>query len=477
MADHVTIGCTADLSNAFTLAQHHLDKEFDSIQGITGVFDGMIPSGGSFPLNSGFAARTTTLAQQRLNHSQLNLWQPMVGLQENCDTSCDPPTTVVDFANAQHNWYRLMQIAYNSSVYCLTQLFADHLNIQENIAQVFKDLKMLSTDLLDEFARNNHIALAANRWMGYAPQDGSTPTLRLDDWHFATDVNGFTDTSVIILEAGVDPNFISLLSVQGMLNIIRDEGIRIHAFPASGAVPLVTDYLTFQELPLRDTNVRADNRFREPSLLNPSYAATTNYADYNLKNDYLALRYNYSPNDADYPGQTVLRRVNAWQNQPMSEGCWSNMSPSYRNASFQVSVMWAGSTFTKQVGMMPTSAGSGTSFNNPQMPFGGMNWVWKNEVNEVTPANQDRNKGYWRLVAQLSAKPVKFGQFGHVILHRRFPFTGITGTCATLAVTETGSVDCTNTCPPMDFFPPPLEDYTTCGCWNPGGLCPTPDEE
>lgn len=469
--EHITIACGQDISNAFTLAQHHLDKEFDAIEGITGVFEGMIPSGGSFPLNSGFAARTTTVAQQRLNYEQLNLWQPMVGLQEDCATTCEPPTEVVDFVNAGHKWYRLLQIAYNTKPYCLTQLFADHLNIQENIAQVFRDLKMLSMDLLDEFARNNHVTLAANRWMGYAPQDGTTPSLRLDDWHFATDANGFPDTSVIILEAGVDPRYISLLSVQGMLNIIRDEGIRIHAFPASGEVPLLTDYLTFQELPLRDTNVRADNRFREPGVLNPSYAATTKYADYNLKNDYLALRYNYSPNDSEFPGQTVLRRVNAWQSQQLSEGCWSNMSPNYRNASFQVSVLWAGSTFTKQIGAMPTSAGSGTSFNNPQMPFGGMNWVWKNEVNEVTPQNQDRNKGYWRLVAQLSAKPVKLGIFGHVILHRRFPLTGITGTCATLQTTVAGSVDCTNDCPAMDFFPPPLVEYETCGCWNPDGLC------
>lgn len=471
MADHITIGCGADVSNAFTLAQHDLDKNFMAIEGITGVFDDMIPDGGTFPINTGFAARVTTLVQQRLNFARLNLWQPMVGLQENCDTSCQPPTATVDFANAQHNWYRLQWIAYNSSVYCLTQMFADHLNIQEQIAQVFMDLKMLSIDLNDEFSRNNHVALAQNRWMGIAPSSGN-PRLTNDDWHFATDANGFADTSVIILEAGVDPAEISLLSVNGMLNVIRDRGTRIKTFPVNGDIPLVSDYLTFTDLPLRDTNTRADNRFRDPRALNQTYAETMNYNGFNLKPDQFALRYNYSPDDPDYPGQTVLRRVNPWQDEALSEGCGSVDSEDYENASFQISILWGGSTFKRQIGAMPASAGSGTVWNNPQVPWNGMNWVWHNEVNEVTPQNMDRNLGFWRLVSERAAKPVDYGKRGHIILHRRFPFTGITGTCAALSTTSSGSVDCANTCPAMDFFPPPLEEYTTCGCYNPDGVCP-----
>lgn len=471
MPEAITIGCASELSNFFTVAQHNLSRDFQHISGIEGVFDQMIPDAGSFPLNSGFAARVTTLAQQRLNYDRLNLWQPMVGLQENCDTSCQPPTEVIDTANAQHDWYRLQWIAYNSGVYCLTQLFADKLNVQESIAQVFMNLKTLSVDLNDEFARVNHVGLANNRWMGYAPADGSTPSLRFDDWHFATGANGQVDTSVIILEAGVNPNYIALLSVQGMLNIIRDRGTRIKTFPVDGEIQLLSDYLTFQELPLRDTNVRADNRFRAPAVLNPDYASTLSYAGYRLKADQFAMRYNYYPNHPDYAGQTVLVRVNPWQNQPLSEGCWSDESPEYENASFQLSIPWGGSTFQRQTGAMPASAGSGTSFNNPQVPWNGMNWVWKNEVNEVTPCNQDRNLGYWRMVAERAAKPVDFGKRGHVILHRRFPFTGITGTCATLSTPGVGSYDCELTCHAMDFFPPAIEEYTLCGGWNENGVC------
>lgn len=474
MAEHITIACPADIGNAFVRAQHNLSKEFMHIEGISGIFDDAIPDAGTFPMNSGFAARVTTLGQQRLNFERLNLWQPMVGLQENCDTSCQPPTANVSFANDQENWYRLFQIAYNTEVYCLTQLFADKLNIQDNIAQVMMNLKSLSIDLNDEFARNNHVGLAQNRWMGIASAT-ATPALTKNQWQFATDANGFVDTSVIILDAGVDPNEISLLSVAGYLNNIRDNGIRIKTFPANGEIPIYTDYLTFEDLPLRDTNVRADNRFRAPGVLNPEYAATTRYAGYQLRNDFFALRYRYSPDDPDYVGQTVLRRVNAWKDERLTNGCMSDTSDEYQNADFQVSVLWGGSTFERQIGAMPKTAGSGTMFDNPTMPWNGMNWVWFNEVNEVTPANQDRNLGYWRLVTQRAAKPKDFGKRGHIALHRRFTFNGITGVCATLNTDAGGSTDCTNTCPAFDFFPPPLEEYTTCGCYNPDASC-TVDE-
>lgn len=468
--DNITIGCGADISNLFTLAQHELSSEFQNIEGITGVFDDMIPDGGEFPLNSGFAARVTTLGQQRLNYARLNLWQPMVGLQENCDISCQPPVETLNLGNEQDTWYRLFWISYNTEPYCLTQLFADKLNVEANIAQVFMDLKKLSIDLNDEFARNNHAALSYNRWMGIAPTTGS-PSLQKNTWNFATDSNGFTDTSVIILDAGVNPDEIALLSVNGFLNRIRSRGTRMKTFPVNGEVPIVSDYDTFSDLPLRDTNVRADNRYRAPSVLSPTYADTLSYGGYNLKADELALRYNYSENDPDYPGQTVLRRVNAWEDTPITNGAFSNESEDYENASFQVSFAWGGSTFKRQIGAMPKTAGSGTSFANPTMPWNGMNWRWLNEVNEVTPQNMDRNLGFWRLVAERAARPDRFGFNGHAILHRRFPYTGITGTCAELSVTGAAGYYPAS-CPPMDFFPPPLVEYTTCGCWNDDGTCP-----
>jgi hypothetical protein len=67
--------------------------------------------------------------------------------------------------------------------------------------------------------------------------------------------------------------------------------------------------------------------------------------------------------------------------------------------------------------------------------------------------------------------PIEFGYRGNVILHRLFPNRGITRSCQTLGVNTAGSPDCTNTCPPLDFFPPALVERFTCGGFNPDGVC------
>jgi len=467
-----TIGCVADLSNHFSVGQYHLDDIFRDLNGESGVWEGMVPDGGRFPVGSGFAARTTTLAQQRLSYEDLNLWQPMVGLQADCAVTCDPPTKTVDPGNANHQWYRLMNIAYNTQPYCLESMFSAALDLPGQIRQIYKDLMYIRTDVMDEFYRNNYVALSAFQWMAYDPpanQVGS-PALLQSQWQFATDANGFADTKYIILDPTVNPNNIGLLSTD-ILNRIRNYGIPMGTFPKKGQIKLITDYETFSNLPLYDTNRREDNRFRAATVLNPEYVATTSYAGYELVDDPFQLRYNWTLTDPAYP-QGVLKRVYQWTNQAISEGCFSQTSQEYIDADFCLNIPFSDrdEVFVMQSGEQPLSAGSGVNFADPASPWNGT-WRWVNEVNEVTPCNQDRNKGYWRMVLKKAAKPVLFGQRGHVLLSRRYPLRGITRSCATLQVSTSGSIDCTNTCPAQDFYPPALISRFTCGGWNSGGNC------
>jgi len=424
----------------------------------------MIPDGGAFPVGSGFAARTTTMAPQRLTFSQLGNFRDMVGLQNDCTVSCDPPTTVLEFANADHKWYRLGFMAFNTKPYCLESMWGDALNLAENIQAIFTSLKHVTMDVMDEFSRNNHAAISAFRWLGKVADDG-TQSLERQKWRFATDANGNVDTTYIILDSTIDPNDISVLTVGGLLNRIRNQGTYIGTFPKDGMVPVVTDYETFSELPLYDTNVRADNRFRSPGVLNPSYAATTEYANYNLRNDPFTMRYYWTTSEPGYPSG-VLKRVDVWADNAMSEGCFSNVSQDYENADFMVSFPFSKPTFKIQNGMQPTSAPGGVNFAATAAPWRGA-WRWLNEINEITPCNVDRNKGFWRGVFKLAAKPVESGLRGHAVLHRRFPFRGITKVCRDLGTPVGGSVDCTLTCPPLDHYPPALVDRFTCGSWNP----------
>lgn len=463
MAEPITISCQSDINQLLIRGQHTLGRDFKYIDGYDGVWNGLIPDGGRFPVGSGFAAQVNNIFQQRLNFSTLNIWQPMVGLQADCAVSCDPPVTQLNFGNGDRVWYRLMNGSYNTQPYCLESLWADALNLEANIQAIYRNLKHVTMDTMDEFYRNNHAAITANNWMGYVENSGTQKLLK-QQWRFATDADGNVDTTYIILNSTVNPNNISLLTVGGLLNRIRNFGIPVGTFPVDGNIDLITDYETFSQLPLYDTNVRADNRFRQPTVLNPAYKATTEYAGWQLKNDPFALRYFWTTTEPGYPNG-VLKRVNQWANEALSQGCWSNTSTDYEDADFMVSFPWGGSTYVTQNGEQPMSAPGGVNFADPASPWNGI-WRWVNEVNEVTPCNQDRNKGYWRAVFKKAAKPVESGVRGHAVLHRRFPFTGVTKVCRTLGAPTAGSAACEYTCAPLDNYPPTLTDIFTCGSWN-----------
>lgn len=462
MPDDIAINCAADIANLFTRAQHDLSKSFDAIEGLDPVWDsGKIPDAGAFPLNSGFAARVTVLGQQRLSFTNLNLWKNMVGLQPDCVTSCDPPTTTLNQANADHKWYRLMHVSYNTVPYCLESMFAESLNLEEQIAQIFWNLKHVTMDLMDEFYRNNHAAITKNRWNGY--DDGATQSLQKGNWRFASNADGDVDTTYIILDPTISPDNLAVLSIP-LLNRIRNRGIYVAAFPKTGMIPLVTDYETFQDLPLYDTNTRADNRHRAPDKLNPAFASIQEYGNFSLDEDPFSLRYYWTETEPGYP-DGVLKRIDHWSSLAFSEGCMSDISDDYENADFQVSFPWGKPAFHLQSGEQPLSAGSGVTFADPASPWNGM-WRWVNGINEITPCNVDLNKGFWRMVAKKAARPFNNGLLSHSVLHRRFPFRGITKSCKPLGTPAGGSVDCALTCPPLDHYPPALVDVFTCGAWN-----------
>ncbi len=475
MPDISTIGCAGDISNHFSLAQHFLEPIRKKLNGRVGTWEGMVPDGGRFPVGSGFAARVTTLAQQRLGYQDLNLWQDMVGLQTDCAVTCDPPVKVLNPGNANHQWYRLMNVSYNTQPYCLESMFSAAFDLDQQIEQIYKDLFMVRADVMDEFSRNNQVGLSAFRWLGYDPVSaGQSPSLIQNQWQFATDANGNVDTTYIVLAPTVDPNNIAIPS-SDILNRIRNYGIPMGTFPEEGMIRLVTDYETFSNIPLYDTNRREDNRFRAPTQLSPDYVSTTEYAGYKLKNDIFMLRYNWVTNDPAYPAG-VLKRVYQWSNQQISEGCFSQTSQAYIDADFCLIIPWSemDSVYEMQNGEQPLSAGSGVNFAATASPWDGT-WRWINEINEVTPCNVDRNKGFWRMVLKKAAKPIMFGQRGHVLLSRRFPLRGVTRSCATLQTTVgAGSADCTNNCPAMDFFPPSLVERYSCGGWNESGTCALP---
>lgn len=457
MPDLIDICGPDGIRNFFTRAQHNLGERFTHLDPVMGIWDGKIKDLGAFPTGSGWAARVTTLGFQRLEFSDIN-FQPLVGLQDDCATSCDNPADIVELGNADNKWYRMTELALNTEVFCLKSMWGDALNLMEQLENHLRNLRGITEQITDEFKRRNYFAIAAHKWLGvdgaFAPEEGL--------WRFASDANGTINPNYIILDPSVDPASIALPSIP-MLNYIVDNGTYNGAFPRGGGGQLITDWETMQELPKYDTNVRADNRYRQPGVLNPAYMSVTQYANFDFLRDPFAMRYYWTEDDPLYPNG-VLKRIETWSNESVSEGCWKKVNPNYTKADFILHGFYNNDVVGMQSMNLPTNLPGGT-YQQPQSPYDGM-WKFFNEINEVTPCNVDRNKAFWRMIFQKAAKPLNSGQYGHVVLTRRFGGAGLVKSCRTLQTLTGGTVDCGDTCPPLDWTPPALVTRTVCGSWD-----------
>lgn len=455
------------LRNFFSRAQHHLDKEFKAIEGINGVWSGKVRSGGNFPQGSGFAARTTLLGFERPRVGQIR-WTPKVGLQDDCAVSCDTPAETVRLGNANHKWYRMYDYAENTEAFCLKAMWADALNLPAQIRNIVNNLKMRTMEIDDEFYRSNYAAIAANRWVGIDDGTNNPKIIRTLNsnpaWRFEEDANGTVNVNKIILNEGFGPEDIGMASVD-TFNHIRAVGRRKGAFPLQGAVPLMTDFETMSMLPKVDTNVRMDNRYRDPEKLDPAYASISSYAGYDMSEDPFALRYYWDTEDPDYP-DGVLTRIEHWQSEAVSEGCWDDVNEDYLNADFILNMFWNPDVYEYQT--MSYGNPPGMDFSQPQSPYNGL-WRFINEINEITPCNVDRTKAFWRAVFERAAKPDRY-DLGHTLLTRRFNSPGVFRSCRALTVpVNTGTYYCDTTCAPLDHYPPALATRVVCGSWNEGG--------
>lgn len=463
----ITLSCVSDIRNFFTRGQHYLDREFGVIEGVRGVWEGKIRQGGTFPVGSGFAARTTLLGFQRPRVSTIG-WRPKVGLQDDCRVDCDVPANLVKLGNADHRWYRLFDYAENTEVYCLKSMWADALNLPAQIRNIVTNLKNRTVEIMDEFYRANQVAISSNRWVGVDDGTNNPKIIRAlsgsPAWRFEQDANGTVNVNKIILNPGVEPENVGLLSID-TLNYIRQTGSYTGAFPVNGQVPIITDWETADYLPKADTNVRMDNRYRDPQALDPSFGAVSRYGMYDFSFDPFTLRYYWDTEDPNYP-DGVLTRIEHWTSEQVSEGCWDQVSEDYLNADFQLTIPFNNMVYELQNAQYDNPPEM--PFEQPQSPYTGI-WRFVNEVNEITPCNVDRTKAFWRMVLEKAAKPDRY-DLGHVILHRRFNTRGVFRSCRTLQVPVGGTYYCDDTCAPLDHYPPALVTRTTCGKWNQGGL-------
>lgn len=480
MADNViTLGCYQDLSNFLSRSQNYLSTEFGLIEGLNGTWQGRIRSGGVFPQATGFAARHTVLGFQRARETEIK-FTPMVGHQDDCTASCNSQPIKRKIQSVDHRWYRVMNHSEYTEPFCLKTMWQESFELKQQIQNIFNNLKMVTMTINDEFSRSNQVYYSDNHWI--AVDDGtntprimnsqSTPSIMGKTWRFEQDVNGNFNVNKIILDPTINPANIGYLTVD-VLNRVRQWGIYRMAFESGKNIEVITDWDTADYIPKIDSNQRLDNRFREPTSLNPAFNAIKSYANYDFVEDPLLMRYFWDLNDPNYPGG-VLTRIEAWNGVQASEGCIDDVSQAYLDADFQISIPFNNKQWDFQTMSYPTSL-PGQNFEQPFAPYSGM-WTWQNNVSDqITPCNLERNMGYWYMVWEMAARPDR-PQLGHAVLHRRFNTRGVIKSCRPLQVAVSGSyaANCFTPCPPYNFWPPALVVRQTCGRWNNTGTCTLP---
>lgn len=337
-----------DLNNIFVRMSRELEPYFRRVEGYESFWKDLVTFGGDFPVAAGFAARISLAKRHEVGPPQGN----------------------------QH-WYRLLQSTYNAPPVCLEALWADALNLPDELERFFTHLKLKTSDFVDDFCRTSHASISANRLL-------EDTKIRVGEWDFTQDKNGVRDINQIIFNCEVNPNEILSLS-KTQVHRVYESGFYDMSFPEGEEVRLITDRDTFKKLPYWDTQRRnLEGRGVEGTSLSMI-----------LQEDKFPLRYNW---DDD---QKILVRV------PHSD------EEKYQNADFQISIPFSHQpVFTLQFG--------GPRPVTPENWFYQF-WVWVNDCNEVTPCNVDRNKGFFRFISKLAARPKNGGQSGNLILHRRYP--------------------------------------------------------
>lgn len=461
----IEISCAQDIATYFSRNQHYLEPTFRELKTIRGAWEGMIRNGGQFPTGTGFRARVSTLGSERMDPADMQ-WVAMVGLQDDCVTSCNVPSQEVNIGNADHRWYGVFSHGQYTTPFCLEKMWADSINLPQQIRNRMMNLKQRTVDVMDEFYRKNTLGYADHRWAG----NSSTGEVTDGGWNFEYDANGEVNIDKIIitddslLGAGGTPVNIGLPSLDAM-NYIKEYGSYDGAFELDGPTTAMVDMEIAQQLPKFDTNVRADNRYRQPTVLNPGLNTVDEYGGFRFRRDPFIVRYYWDVDDPNYP-DGVLTRIKQWSKRRVSEGCVSTVSTDYLKADFTVIIfpneeVWEWQNYeTPNPPEMP--------FEQPFSPYNGI-WHFRNQIDEITPCNRQKNLAYWEMILKKAAKP-NLTSMGHVYLVRRYNSRGVFASCRGLTVPTGGSYDCSLSCPPIDATPPAYVSRVVCaGKYNPAG--------
>jgi len=464
------LNCWQDINNFFNRAQHKLHEDFGMMERPLGTWGEWIEYDGTFPVGTGASSRVTLMGTRRPR--QTNQWDRMAGLQPDCATSCTPRTQNIPDNAWDNRWYHLFETSFRSPVYCMTEMWLDALNLPRQIMNVERNLKEWIDEIHDDFYSGAYIANCNNKYVGI---DNNTSFIRKGLWDFERDANGDPNIDRIIVDPSLftQMNNVSLLTqdVLDYLDLVAYYN-RSWDFMGSDLKPLIVDPITSQKIPQQDNNRRKDNRVFDPATLDPRLGYKREYAGWGHKPDMFMLRYNWDYTNPNYPNG-VLQRVYHWTDEPVTSGVTDDLNPDYLNASFAIAVpAYRQDVVRFQNFTPPKSVGKDAKFEALTYAYEGV-WNWINESNNITPANERKELGYWLADIRKAGKPDRY-DLGFAVLYRLYDSVGVQRSCRPLSVTIGYSYYADIPCPPFDHYPPPMAFRTLCGTFSKAGCACAP---
>jgi hypothetical protein len=448
-----------DINKFFVKGTPRLHEDFAFMEKPLGQWGEWIEYDGVFETNHGASARVTLMGTKR--PTTTNKWNRMVALQGDCTVSCDPPVQNISVSAWDNRWYHLFETSFRSPVYDMTQMWLEAMNLPRQIENIERGLKDWVSEILEEFYQGSYTAMCQHKWVGV---DNNISYIREALWDFERDANGDPNYDRIV----VDPSLISQIGNVSLLTQDVLDYISIYAyynkswnFMDSTLKPLMVDPITSQYLPKQDNNQRKDNRVFDPETLNPNLGYEREYAGWGHKVNMFQFRYNWDLTNPNYPNG-VLQRVHHNATRSVTSGAVTDINPDFLNASFCIAIPFRPDVVKFQNFTPPKSVGKDVKFEAVTHAYEGI-WNWINETNNITPANETKEKGYFLAAIKKAAKPVRW-DLGHAILYRLYDSPGVQRSTRPLSVSVGTYYPLTDlACPPLDQYPAPMVTRSVCG--------------
>jgi hypothetical protein len=374
---------------------------------------------------------------------------------------CDAEPEVIERPGNEAYTFELLRKEFTTDWFCIESLLY-RLFPAEEILQFEQSNARITKNVFEEFLRNNYIGGGANKWVGFADDDGVFCGLSDNNGffipeHTAGNTAGYDMCAIRVKCPLADLSKIALLSLDLLDDALielqdEDDAFRLDLQEETG-MPLLNViipdtrvgralyYSAKQNNGYWDADTDFDSRLSKLRL-----GVSRIIGDYAFGYDIAAPRFNaddtYNATLPTYDSSNPdtwprLVRVPRYKKVAIEKGCSYIPNRDYRNADFSISPILVGKAMKRWNPPM------GTGYGQAQMPAQNYAGMW-NFRNPDWPTNRYRKNGFYEAQIRLAAQVVD-PTLIHSILHRLPKSRNFAKPCCDLNtgyVAPSGAIDC-----------------------------------